>query len=339
MSCACDRVGELELQRTLDASAEVIGDVLACIAAAGARPGNAVLVLTDRDCVGWFFAPGPVPVMEVTDAPMLLGRRLDAVIPRVMAECVRCAERILRVPLTHLPVYLRAGEAGTVAVAIGAVRFPEALRAQASAVAPTPYAGVRPGTLRRLTDGELPGGVARSTSGPSRVHLQSGSAAMVLRPEDLAAADQAIARAMLGELAVVPAHAEAFCLLRYRDEHGGTEVVWNSHDGAAPPAFEHPLTGGLFVLDAAAALERAPHHQPAQGDLVWVPLTEARALAERRAYVAARWDVDVPYVGPLSRDPRFAGMSADDAARWLAAQDLAGPGRAVLVRWGMELAS
>lgn len=344
MNCACDRVGELELLRTLDASAEVIGDVLACIAAAGARPGNAVLVLTDRDCVGWFFAPGPVPVMEVTDAPMLLGRRLDAVIPRVMAECVRCAERILRVPLTHLPVYLRVGQKGTTAVVIGAVRFPEALRAQSSAVAPTPYAGVRPGTVRRLTDGELPGGVARSTSGPSAVHLQSvllqsGSAAMVLRPEDLEAVDRAIARAVLGELAVVPAHAEAFCLLRYRDEHGGTETVWNSRDGIAPPAFEHPLTGELFVLDAAAALERAPHHQPAQGDLVWVPLTEARALAQRRAYVGARWDVDVPYVGPLSRDPRFAGMSADDAARWLAAQDLTDLNRAVLVRWGMELAS
>lgn len=325
--CACDRIGEEDLAALL--SSGHVDAWLPRIAEQGGRPGNAVLVLTDRQNVAWFYDEAHAPAVPAEFEQAVLGRRIDEVLPRLFAVCRRCAERLVAVPLTHLPVLVRIGETGE--MVLGAVRFPEALRAQASAVAPTPSAGVRSTSVRRLTDGELPD--MRPRTFPL-VRASGSATAMVLRPEDLADAHGMIARAILGY-----AHAEAYCLLRYRDEHGGEETVWNSRDASAPPAFEHPLTGGLFALVETAALERAPHHRPAEGDLVWVELTEARALAERRAYVCARWDVDTPFVGPLRLDPRFAGMDADQAARQLAAQDLAGPGRAVLVRWGMELAS
>lgn len=303
IACACDRVGEAELDALLSSVPMVpsVDTLMRQLAGRGGRPGNAAVVMTDAAHIGWFFAPGPVPPLRphVPGGPLLLGRRLDELVPRVRAECPACAKRLVNIPLTHLPVYVRGGDPvtdGVTAVVIGAAAFSERLRAIACAVAPVPYSDApsHP-ALRSLTEGELPG---------ARRKLSS-----------------------------------AKCLLRYVSQTGAAETVWNAREVDAPLAFEHPLTGALFALDARAPIRRAPHHVPSQGDLVWVALTPERALAQRTAYVRTRWDVASAFVGPLREDPRMVGMSAEDAARWLAAKDLAGEGRAELIRWGMELSS
>lgn len=114
---------------------DAIAFALKQIVARGGRPDNAALVLTDRENVGWFFEPRPTPTMDhVEGVALVLGRRLDALLPRVQAECPRCAARILATPPGALAVYLRIGSPAI--SVIGAVPF----KAQAPAPPPVPYA-------------------------------------------------------------------------------------------------------------------------------------------------------------------------------------------------------
>jgi len=111
-----------------------LGPTLAAAAAEGARPGCALVVLTDVRNSGWFYPPGAsalsaADLAREPDHPVTLVRSLREVLPRLLAACPRCAGVLLSTPREYLPVYFRLGpqaEAFT-----GRVAFPVELVALA----------------------------------------------------------------------------------------------------------------------------------------------------------------------------------------------------------------
>lgn len=107
-------------------------------------------------------------------------------------------------------------------------------------------------------------------------------------------------------------HAEAFCLMLYRDRAGNEEWIWNSRDGVTP--FIISSKQGLVAAHVEWHRDRyAPDHKPQLGDRVFVDLTIERARENRRKYVEKWWDDDM--------SKRYA--SKDEAVEQLAHADMA----------------
>lgn len=102
-------------------------------------------------------------------------------------------------------------------------------------------------------------------------------------------------------------HAEAFCLMHYRDADGNEETIWNSRDGVTP-----------FIMRSRAGREMThvnwqgdhcrPNYLPLIGDRMFVDITRERALEIAQAQVARWWDDATlpmqqhPFLGPMGRD-------------------------------------
>ncbi len=92
-------------------------------------------------------------------------------------------------------------------------------------------------------------------------------------------------------------HAEAYCLMRYRDVvTGAIEVLWNSRNGVTPFIIGSRQGNEArhvdFNLDACR-----PHHVPNFGDRIFVDATPEWLLEQRERMVTERWD-DLEY--PIS---------------------------------------
>lgn len=87
-------------------------------------------------------------------------------------------------------------------------------------------------------------------------------------------------------------HAEAFCLMLYRDSAGNEERIWNSRDGVTPYAIRS--RAGLEARHVEWKRDEcAPDHRPRIGDRIFVDLTIDRAREERRRYLDEWWDDDM----------------------------------------------
>lgn len=85
-------------------------------------------------------------------------------------------------------------------------------------------------------------------------------------------------------------HAEAFCLMQYKDEvTGEVEIIWNSRDGVTPFAIQSPAGNEARHVNWDAD-QYAPDHVPRIGERIFMDRTEedARRLAEKK--VEAGWD-------------------------------------------------
>jgi len=130
-------------------------------------------------------------------------------------------------------------------------------------------------------------------------------------------------------------HAEAFCLMHYRGETSGEELLlWNSRDGVTPFGFRHPVTGEEYRHVDFHRDRYAPDHRPRRGDFYFEDLTYERALARRRRFAVAHWDT-AKDGWPALRD-HYPGKTWEEAAEELARKDIEPPGRPTLSRWGME---
>lgn len=85
-------------------------------------------------------------------------------------------------------------------------------------------------------------------------------------------------------------HAEAYMLMQYESDDGRHRlVVWNSRDGVTPFCITHPDSRvELRHVRWAEDQFLGPKHEPAQGDWIFIDLTEeeARRAATKNAH---RW--------------------------------------------------
>lgn len=131
-------------------------------------------------------------------------------------------------------------------------------------------------------------------------------------------------------------HAEAFKLMHYRSEESGHElVVWNSRDGVTPYIFRHPDTRETYRHVEWHRDVYAPDHRPKVGEFFFEDLTRERALARRRREVVACWGRAEHGWPAMRDDPRYAGLTWEQAAERLAEADLQEPGWPMLSRWGV----
>lgn len=91
-----------------------LGPTLEAAAAKGARPGHALVVLTDVRNSGWFYPPGASALSAEDlalppDHPVTLVRSMREMLPRLLGACPRCAGVLLATPRAYLPVYFRLG--------------------------------------------------------------------------------------------------------------------------------------------------------------------------------------------------------------------------------------
>lgn len=84
-------------------------------------------------------------------------------------------------------------------------------------------------------------------------------------------------------------HTEAFCLMKYADEFGNVEVIWNSRDGVTP-MFLHSVAGREMRHVDWRWDRRVEHHVPNVGDRIFIDLTIEKAREYRRAFVERYWD-------------------------------------------------
>jgi hypothetical protein len=97
------------------------------------------------------------------------------------------------------------------------------------------------------------------------------------------------------------AHKEAFALMKYADEHGNYELIWNSRDGVTP--FIVHLRNGNEAMHVEWQHDSyQPRRVPHIGDRIFVDLT-----IERASELAAR---------VVERDWNDAGTSGDGEIRW-----------------------
>lgn len=110
-------------------------------------------------------------------------------------------------------------------------------------------------------------------------------------------------------------HAEAFCLMLYVGDKGGSrETFWNARDGVTP-------FGGCPSRDGADELTHhdfagdrfAPFHRPKAGARIFVSQTRAGAEARRRAWLTERWAGETEHDALLRE--RFS--SVEEAVRAL----------------------
>lgn len=111
-----------------------------------------------------------------------------------------------------------------------------------------------------------------------------------------------------------PVHGEAFKLMKYVDEAGNVEWIWNSRDGVTP-----------FIVTSLQGLESHHvdwredqlkiEHVPAVGDRIFVDMTEGRARDLAARNVERFWNAE-PY--PM----REAYPSKDEATAALMAEYL-----------------
>lgn len=93
-------------------------------------------------------------------------------------------------------------------------------------------------------------------------------------------------------------HVEAFCLMRYRDESGNDEWIWNSRDAVTPFFIRHRNGNEAKHVDWLRD-KFDPWHTPMVGDRIIVNLTMERAREHRRKYVVRWWD-DAVHGEPMS---------------------------------------
>lgn len=112
-------------------------------------------------------------------------------------------------------------------------------------------------------------------------------------------------------------HAEAYCLMRYRDEvTGKIEVIWNSRDGVTPMGVRS-RTGNMSTHVEWNLDRRDPYHVPEVGDRIFVTMTPLRARALAAQNVERHWNT-----GRVPMRECFG--SKEEAIRTLAQQYLAG---------------
>lgn len=85
-------------------------------------------------------------------------------------------------------------------------------------------------------------------------------------------------------------HAEAFCLMRYKDEETGeVELLWNSRDGVTP--FIITSRSGNPAKHIAWRSDRyAPDHVPDIGDRIFVDMTRERFEEVQKQKIERYWD-------------------------------------------------
>lgn len=89
-------------------------------------------------------------------------------------------------------------------------------------------------------------------------------------------------------------HKEAFCLMKYRDQHGNEEIIWNSRDGVTPFFIRNKQGNEATHVDWHND-QFAPDHQPKKGERIFVDLTPERAREIATRQVERWWDnKDVP---------------------------------------------
>lgn len=90
-------------------------------------------------------------------------------------------------------------------------------------------------------------------------------------------------------------HAEAFCLMQYRDETtGGVEVIWNSRDGVTPLCVRSRAGNDAYHVNWEQD-QCVPDHKPAPGDRIFVDLTRKAKRAICLARIDRWWsDGDCP---------------------------------------------
>lgn len=100
---------------------------------------------------------------------------------------------------------------------------------------------------------------------------------------------------------VIHVYKEALCLMKYADEHGNSELVWNSRDGVTP--FIIHLRNGNEAQHVEWQRDSyQPHRVPHIGDRIFVNLTMDRAREMAARVVERDWD--------------DAGTSGDGSIKW-----------------------
>ena len=118
-------------------------------------------------------------------------------------------------------------------------------------------------------------------------------------------------------------HAEAYCLMLYRDSQGNEEWIWNSRDGVTPLV----VTSREGHEARHAEWHRGrflPQHLPAVGERIFITTTLEIQRTHRRTFVDRWWDDQA-----LEMPARFASKEA--AVEELAAADMEIPGQPTLM--------
>lgn len=115
-------------------------------------------------------------------------------------------------------------------------------------------------------------------------------------------------------------HAEAFCLMWYRDKvTGERERLWNSRDGVTPMFIGSTAGNEASHVDWHLD-ECRPNHVPKIGDRIFVDLTLERAREYRRVFVDKWWDVEIKGGGKMS-DRVDLWTTKEEAVEYLARGD------------------
>jgi len=102
-------------------------------------------------------------------------------------------------------------------------------------------------------------------------------------------------------------YGEAFMLMRYEDDIGNVEVIWNSRDGVTP-FIVSSRAGRRMTHKNWHADVYAPDHEPQAGDRIFTDLTREELLEIEKINVNEWWDdeelpmKDHPVLGPLGKD-------------------------------------